>query len=513
MALDKSGSVVQLGRSLGDFLPEGAVGRHILDLFQVERPAIGDTPAIEGKEDWTLVSERRLWILKHQDSALRLKGAWQVYDQHALFLANMWVSSLDELSSLGLSIADFPIHELAGDHLLLLQQQATALKDMRELTQSLSGARDSAQEASKAKSSFLANMSHEIRTPMNGVIGLTEALQDTVLTEQQQVMVNTIQHSANHLMQIISDILDFSKVEAGEMQLLPVPTELPTLISEVVQIFEKAASEQMIAMELTVHPEIPDWVLVDGTRLRQVLFNLVSNAIKFTPEYGSVLVTALQRDDAIRIEIQDTGIGLSAEDQVRIFEPFKQADEGVSRGRTGTGLGLTICRHIVEAMSGTLEVDSAVGEGSCFSVTVSLPQCETPDAAPKRMGQTFSGQVLVVDDNPVNLMVAEKLLTKLGCDVDTVGSGIEAVERLSPTKRYDLVFMDCHMPGMDGFEATRLIRQKDETTPIVALTADVFAEAQQACYAAGMNDIVTKPIAMEAVCASLANYLQSAHFD
>lgn len=508
LAVDRSGEIVQCGEVLANFVGQENFQQHIFKVFELERPVHSETPASGAPEDWSTVETRRLWILKHRHSPLRIKGSWQILENHALLLANMWICSLEELAALGLSIADFPVHELAGDHLLLLQQQAASIKDMRELSQSLTNARDQAQSASRAKSSFLATMSHEIRTPMNGVIGLTEALRDTPLNSDQLDLLDTVRSSANHLMQIINDILDFSKVEAGELQLTPAPTDLHKLVAETAQICQPTARAKGVSTHLDLDADTPQWLRLDATRFRQVLMNLLSNAIKFTASGGDVRLTVAFRTPEIQVRISDTGVGIAAEDLEQIFQPFKQAEEGARRGASGTGLGLAICRHIVTQMDGELTVESQVEQGSTFAITFNADLCAAPESAHRDQLQHFQGRLLIVDDNPVNLKVAERLFEKAGCTTTTASSGKGAIACIAADREaFDLVFMDCHMPEMDGFEATRELRTLGVTLPIVALTADVLDEASANCLAAGMNSVLTKPLTIDSVNRTLAEYL------
>ena len=509
LAVNRQGRVVQCGEVLASFIGDPNNNLHLFDLFDLERPIHGDTPESAQQPNWLEVETRRLWILKHKNSPLRIKGSWQIHGENALLLANMWICSLEELNDLGLSIADFPVHELAGDHLLLLQQQAASIKDMRELSQSLATARDTAQDASKAKSSFLATMSHEIRTPMNGVIGLTEALKDTPLDDGQLDLISTIQSSADHLMQIINDILDFSKVEAGELRLVTEPTDFKKLLREVVAICQTSAADKDISLSLHVESAVPHWLQLDPTRFRQVLMNLLSNAIKFTQQGGNVDVSVDVIDAKIHIAVADNGVGIEHDDLAAIFEPFKQAEEGVRRGASGTGLGLAICKHIMESMDGELVATSTPGVGSTFTVSFESNICNPPAALETRESEQFQARLLVVDDNPVNLKVAVRLFTKIGCETTQARSGLEAIElHSSPDTDFDIIFMDCHMPEMDGFEATRQIRSTDPKTPIIALTADVLEEARIECIKAGMNDVLTKPIAIRSVKTALKKHLQ-----
>jgi signal transduction histidine kinase/ActR/RegA family two-component response regulator len=363
-----------------------------------------------------------------------------------------------------------------------------------------------ASAASKAKSMFLANMSHEIRTPMNGVLGLTEVLLGSNPTLKQRENLELIRRSGEALISLINDILDFSKIEAGQLRLEVRGFNLHDLLNDVVHMFEIAAQRKSLELKLDLAPRLPRLVEADPHRLRQVLNNLVGNALKFT-ESGSITVH-VSSDDAKRLHfsVQDTGIGISPDAFARIFTAFQQADESTTRRFGGTGLGLSLCSELVMIMGGRLEVTSTLEVGSTFSFSIPLVEAagliHTPprgfprhrpelDAAP---GMGLS--VMVVDDNPVNLRVARGLLEKTGCAVVAVDTGEKALNLLR-NESFDGVFMDVHMPGMDGLTATRILRTMEAPASKVfvsALTASALPEDVAGCRAAGMNDVIAKPV-------------------
>jgi signal transduction histidine kinase/ActR/RegA family two-component response regulator len=373
------------------------------------------------------------------------------------------------------------------------------------------------QAAMRVKSDFLARMSHEIRTPMNGVLGVAELLSESPLDPQQSEYVETIRGSGTLLLSIIDDILDFSKIEAGMLRVSPVPSDPRRIVQDVVRSFQPRARKQGIALECQVSPAVPACVLVDPMRLRQILTNLVGNAVKFT-ERGSVRVSLDSRSgDAetceLRCAVSDTGVGIPADRLERIFESFAQADDSTSRQFGGTGLGLTISRELARLMQGRIEVASTLSQGSEFVVVLPLrvlaPQVEElrppRDSAPAR----WHARVLVAEDNPVNQMVARRLIEKTGCRVDSVANGRECLAALA-RERYDLVFMDCGMPEMDGFEATRRIRageREGQHLPIIALTASAFPGDVEACRNAGMDDFVSKPFGTDNLAAVFDRWL------
>jgi len=359
-----------------------------------------------------------------------------------------------------------------------------------------------AQQADAAKSAFLANMSHEIRTPMTGILGTADLILEGELSDEQRKAVELIVSSGETLLTIISDILDLSKIEAGQLELEQTPIDLPRLLTETVALMSHGARAKGIDVALEMGSGLPSAVVGDPTRLRQVLNNLVSNAIKFTSK-GRVTVAAARVDGddlsaRIRFSVADTGIGIAPEARDRIFEPFRQGDVSTTRNYGGTGLGLSISRRLVEMMGGALAVDSALGEGSDFHFEITLPlsavrtesRAERP--VPRLAAQAL--HILIAEDNPVNQQVAGTMLRRRGHAVDIVGNGREAVDAVRK-RRYDVVLMDLQMPILDGLQATAEIRQQEEVgqVPIIALTANAASGEIDRCLAAGMNGYVAKP--------------------
>ena len=379
----------------------------------------------------------------------------------------------------------------------------------------IEASRRKAEAASEAKSVFLATMSHEIRTPLNGVLGLAELLNDTELDDKQRHMIRMMIISGNSLLSIINDVLDLSKAEAGKLEMEAEAFNVRALCLEVIDLFSARAQSANIGLNLRESTEVSNWhVLGYSTAIRQIVVNLISNALKFT-ENGSVEVKLQELPSAqdgtrvIRIAVRDTGIGVPPEAQERIFEQFAQADATTTTRFGGTGLGLAIAKNLTEAVSGRISLQSAEGEGSEF--TVEFPVEEVPPPAevpvPEPAGASFSKKVLVADDNRVNQMVAGKMLERLGCTVMTAGNGVEAVE-LALSWAPDLVLMDVRMPEMDGLDATRAIRAKEEElglkpVPVIGLSANAMSEQRSEGLSAGMNDYLAKPVNKAVLAAAL----------
>lgn len=402
--------------------------------------------------------------------------------------------------------------------------------DRKAAEEVLRQAKDAAEAASRAKSQFLANMSHEIRTPMNGVLGLAELLLRYPLNEKERHLTQSIHRSGSVLLAIINDILDFSKIEAGKLQLEAIPFEVRRTFEEALAVSSSTAEQKGLRLSCQIDPQIPSALIGDPTRLRQIIVNLVSNAVKFT-EQGTVTVSAELTETSegrsgLSVSVTDTGIGISLEAQSNIFDAFSQADGSTTRKYGGTGLGLAIVKQLVTLMGGTIELQSRPGEGTCFRFTVycksaAMPTQRPPEsfAVPAACGETVSDQrpvktgdvrILLVEDNPVNREVACGMLEVLHCRIDTAENGREALDAIAKTD-YALVFMDCQMPEMDGLTATKLIRAREaERTgqagdsagasptrlPIVALTAHAMQGDREQCLSAGMDDHLSKPFTL-----------------
>lgn len=402
------------------------------------------------------------------------------------------------------------------------KQLEMANQELERLNRDLEIARDQAIEASNLKSAFVANISHELRTPLAGVIGLNELLLTTRLTPEQQELAKSIHDGAQSLLTIVNDILDLSKIEAGKAELEAVPFNAIFLVQDISRLLAATAKHKGLKLGTFVDQTIPQFVIGDPTRVRQVLLNLIGNSIKFT-EKGEVNVRAtVESQDAenvvIRFSVSDTGIGISEEDRRFLFQPFSQVDSSNTRKYGGTGLGLSISKRFVMMMGGEIGVESEKGQGSTFWFLVPFrKEHHEPTESTEQLAAQFeripgNKLVLVCEDNALIQLLAMKQLANLGVQVHVMSNGREGLEAIR-TCNYDLIFMDCQMPEMDGFEATRAIREeeaangKGKHSIIIAMTASAMAGDDDKCLRAGMDDYLSKPFTIEQLRAKLLKWL------
>ena len=405
------------------------------------------------------------------------------------------------------------------------------LRRLKNELKSRSAERDAAlsraEAANEAKSQFLANMSHEIRTPMHGILGIADVLARTSLDARQQSLVQTMTRCGKGLLNIINDVLDFSKIESGRFDLVPRPFSLRVVAEDLAGVLAPRYEKKGIELIVRVDDKLPDLLVGDAERIKQVLTNLLENGLKFTSAgYVFLDIHGSSRDDAVdlTIAVQDTGMGIPADRLDAVFEKFNQVDNSSTRRHEGTGIGLAICRMLVARMDGQITLASTLGEGSTFTIAMTLPRHEpalsmrSPAVATglAELPATATGQqnvvglsgaeykhhrVLLVEDNPVNQEVAKEYLGQMGCSVTIANNGREGVDTFK-TETFDLVFMDWLMPEVDGLKATRLIREFERSTgrprvPVLGLTANAFDKDRATCLAAGMDDVLSKPFTFE----------------
>jgi signal transduction histidine kinase/AmiR/NasT family two-component response regulator len=457
-------------------------------------------------------------MIVYQDWLCMWPGALLIIGQHILFalLHNSGVPlfffEVDSVTvfrlffHFGIAVVQVGI---CGYWAVLLRRETFTDAGQRERlrlqSEELARARDEAFAASRAKGDFLAMMSHEIRTPMNGVIGTTGLLRDTRLSQEQQEYVGLIHDSGESLLRIINDILDFSKIEAGRFQLDINDFEVRPLAHGTLELISEAAARKGLRIRCDVAPDVPLNATGDSGRIRQVLVNFLGNAVKYTDKGEITLsVSAEHLQDstvAMRFEVRDTGIGISPEGQVGLFESFSRVDAARTRGISGTGLGLAICQRLAATMGGNVGVSSQIDRGSTFWFVVPLRTAQRGADPAREPAALLTARhdrpwrILVADDNTINQTVARKILEKLGCRVDVVPNGAEAVRAIERLP-YDMVLMDCQMPVMDGYEASMSIRRlgsRGRRVPIVALTAAAIEGDRERCLAAGMDDYIAKP--------------------
>jgi len=397
----------------------------------------------------------------------------------------------------------------SNDEFLLL---ANAFNSM---TLSLKSSTEKMQLASQAKGEFLANMSHEIRTPLNGVLGMLTFLEDTKINDEQSSYINSIRSCCDGLLVVINDILDLSKLDAGMLSMEYIPFHLKNLIEETCHLLDSSISQKSLSLEYSIDNQIAQAFIGDRLRIRQILLNLLNNAIKFT-DYGAIklsivvssphISSAGKKISTLSFQVKDQGIGISKDDKKKLFKPFSQVDASITRKFGGTGLGLIICSQLVKQMKGQMKVKSKLGEGSIFSFSIPLEHTELIAenipmtqqeilADEQELASKYPLNILVAEDNNINQTIAKKIFAKLGYNIDIAKNGQKAVEALD-NKSYDIIFMDMQMPVMDGVTATEIIMNKWQSNSprIVAMTANVLPEDKEKCINAGMRGFIPKPI-------------------
>ncbi len=501
LRLAPDGQILEAGPSLRRHLGGDLPGRQMFDRVTIERPS--GVTCMEG-----LRRHQRALILRIEGArTLRLRGLMlDRGDQLWLLLGHIPDLQAEE-GSQPLQIVDFSPTDGTLDMMLAAEMRSGLLAETRALASALEDQRNKAEAANRAKSAFLTTMSHEIRTPMNAVLGVANILADTELTREQRDWLDVMTASGHGLMELLNNILDLSKIEAGLMEFKPEPFDLAELAQSVHGLFAPAAAMKDIRTEVTFDLE-GTLYMGDALRIRQVLSNLVGNAVKFT-EAGQILIAVRDRVEEgrrlVELSVSDTGIGISAEAISRLFQAFSQADSSTTRRYGGTGLGLSISRSLTEQMGGEIRVESRVGRGSTFTAVIPLEKAEVAEAprppSPAPLDLAGPRHVLIVEDNATNRLILSHYLRRIGHSFDVATNGQQAIS-LWEEHEYDVIIMDIEMPVLDGLVATRELRRRERATgrrytPIIALSADAMMQKREMALAVGMDSYLTKPVNLE----------------
>jgi signal transduction histidine kinase/CheY-like chemotaxis protein/HPt (histidine-containing phosphotransfer) domain-containing protein len=491
-------------------------------------PGRGTTAAAEGDEIEALRADVR--ALEQALEARERKRAETEAHAEQLIDALLALSEIDFSKLAGGGEATYSIEVLTSAVNRLADEMEVSQRELARRAEELARAKDAAEEATRAKSQFLANMSHEIRTPLTAVIGFADLLLDPHLSHLDRTeYVQTIRRNGEHLLLLINDILDLSKIEAQRMSVEEIPCSLHQLLHDVASMMRVRAASKGLTFELVYDTPIPERITGDPTRLRQILINLVNNAVKFTPRGGvSIAVSSFAGEGAasrIEVDVIDTGIGISPEQQERLFQPFSQANSSMSRRFGGTGLGLAICRHLAALLGGEITVSSRLGEGSRFRLTLwqdiaadtrlirhpSDVADHDPSEVHEPSSVSISGRVLLAEDGPDNQLLIKTILESRGLEVTIAATGRvavdEAMRALRNGRPYDVILMDIQMPELDGYSATSQLRAHNYPGVIIALTAHALGAEDQRCLAAGCDDYMSKPVERGQLLALVASHL------
>ena len=509
------GLIEELGPLVSCVSPEFSQGQSFFDLVMIKTPKSATTP-----EDFIeLTVQKELLIFHSVESDISYKGqVTLLHDQAIMLLLAPVFNSVELLNQHGLTFSDFPHYMQVSDMLIQQQVNETALDDaysmadrLRVKTKKLKTLSQEAEASNQAKTEFLANMSHEMRTPLNAIIGFSDRMvsHQERLHEDDLRYAGNIQTASKQLLGLINDILDYEKISAGRMRLEEESFNLYRMIQGVCETLSVVAEEKLVNIRFDTNLRDQQYFIGDSLRIKQVIYNLLSNAVKFSKE-SDVVVSCFYADDhALSISVQDFGIGIDKVALEKIFQPFEQADTSTTRKFGGTGLGLSISKMLVNLMGGELSVDSELGKGSIFYFKVQMETTiEHEDVPISVKKESLKGKrILVVDDQPLNLMLCEDLLEQVGVEIDLAENGLEAQEQASENS-YDAILMDLQMPVCDGVTAAREILSK-AYLPIIALTADVTSEVKTECMNVGMAGFLSKPFMADALYAELVSVIQN----
>lgn len=498
------------GRTIIKLYPHAYPGTALGDLFSVERPATGFDPerASRGRTSVRLAS---------RDGRIRLAGGVMETPAGFLFYVTPVARDTAAWADISLTASDFSLADQTLAVATAIGVQREQLSEMKALSERLSRARDEALAASAAKSEFLSVMSHEIRTPLNGMLGMAQALAREIADPRQRAKLDVIRSSGEALLTILNDVLDLSKIEAGRIDLDLCVFDPVEILKGAQAVFASLAAEKGLGFHLDLDP-LPGFLQGDPQRVRQIVFNLISNAVKFTQE-GHVRLSGVRDGEDLVIAVTDTGIGISPDKLNLIFEKFGQADSSISRRFGGTGLGLSISSRLAQRMGGAITVESALGRGSTFTLRLPLPQAEGPASAESVTMAAPSDlptvRILAAEDNATNQLVLKTLLAQVGVEPVVVESGEAAIEAWTSGEQWDAILMDIQMPGMGGLEAARRIREAERTvgrrrTPIIAFTANAMTHQSALYLEGGMDRIVAKPVRAETLFNALSEVLAEA---